>query len=384
MPANAGVARTVFTALRGNLTPSALSKQVASEFRDALFELPRLYDKDRRWRDLPLAEVAAAVADYRKRDQKFIVALISKTTVSKHLTNLSTYWSWRHANGRIPEAFKNPFLKLGSKRARGNAAREARPQWPEELEKALFTSPVWTGCQSLHRRTKAGASIFRDALFWVPLLCRTFGDRSDEICSRKVGDIKFAADEIAYLEIRDSKTAGSSRDLPFCDFILSLGFLEHRYFGREKGDDLFPELLAQGVGDRHSEAFSNRFTYYRQKIGAYEYLTDTHSFRHNVTTQLANAPGVSAGWIDEITGHASEARTSESTRYTKHIYLKNLKFALDQVTIPADLSHLRFAGPPGAAISGAQAEIQRFADLAQQEMRKKSEKKRFRAKGVEK
>ena len=143
-------------------------------------------------------------------------------------------------------------------------------------------------------------------------------------------------------------------------------------------------MLAQGAGDRHSEAFSNRFTYHRQKIGAYENLTDTHSFRHNVTTQLANAPGVSAGWIDEITDNASEARTSESTRYTKLIYLKILKFALDQVTIPVDLSYLRFAGPRGAAISGGQAEIQRFADLAQQEMRKKSEKKRFRAKGVEK
>ena len=205
MPANAAVARTVFTALKGSLTPSALTKKIASEFRDALFELPRLYDKDRRWRDLPLAEVAAAVVEYRKRDPNFNVILISKTTVNKHLTDLDLLELVQRQRKNSGDP-KNPFLKLASKRARGKSAREARPQWPEELEKALFTSPVWTGCQSLHRRTKAGASIFRDALFWVPLLCRTFGARSDEICSRKVGDIKFATDGIAYLEIRNSKS----------------------------------------------------------------------------------------------------------------------------------------------------------------------------------
>jgi hypothetical protein len=61
------------------------------------------------------------------------------------------------------------------------------------------------------------------------------GVREDEICGRLVGDIEWIDTEIgpvAYLKIRDSKTASSSRDVPIHKLILELGFLEYRYYGR--------------------------------------------------------------------------------------------------------------------------------------------------------
>ncbi len=200
------------------------------------------------------------------------------------------------------------------------------------------------------------------------------GARSDEICSRRVRDIKFEG-EIAYLAISDSKNKSSSRSVPFPDSILEKGFLEYRYHGREEDEYLFPELIAQGVGERHSEAFGNRFTHYRVKVKAYHPLVDFHAFRHNVTTTLENAPGVKSAWVDEITGHASAGRTSESTRYTKLIYLTNLKFALDQIRINVDLSHLRYDGPKGLAAPGAHDAIKIFRELAEREMRKKQKQK---------
>lgn len=89
-----------------------------------------------------------------------------------------------------------------------------------------------------------------------------------------------------------------------------------------------------------------------------EPLVDVHSFRHTITTILADAPGLDNGWIDEITGHASKARESESTRYTKEIHLSHLNAALDAAAIAADLSHLRYAGPRGVAAPGAREDIE--------------------------
>src|SRR5260370_11551150 len=57
-----------------------------------------------------------------------------------------------------------------------------------EQESALFESPLYTGCASIHRRAKAGEEIHRDALFWMPLLARTMGARENELCDAFVRD----------------------------------------------------------------------------------------------------------------------------------------------------------------------------------------------------
>lgn len=347
MPNNARSARNTFEALVGDPPPTRITKAVVSDYKADLLRLPRYYDKARQWRDLPLAKVGAAVEKFREANPKETVAMLTPTTANKHLTNLSTYWNWLEQNGRLPEGLKNPFPGLKSKRRRGRAAREERQMWPEALERKLYESPVWTGCLSIHRRSRPGPNIYRDALFWIPLLGRLLGAREDELCCRKVSDIKFL-DGLCYLEIRGSKTDSSDRDVPLPRLILDFGFLEYRFYGRAPEEPL---------------------------IGVKEPLVDFHSFRHNVTTELKNTAGLNTAWIDEITGHASDERMSESmsesTRYTKLIYLTNLKTAIDKVTIAADLSHLRYAGPEGVQAPGARKEIDMFRALAEQEMRKK-------------
>lgn len=197
------------------------------------------------------------------------------------------------------------------------------------------------------------------------------GVRSEEICGARVGDIRFA-DEIAYLAITDSKTDSSTRDVPPPAVLLDLGFLEHRVIGRDADERLFAELIEQGAADRAPEALGDRFTYYRQKIKAYVEGMDFHALRHNVRTDLANMPGVKDIWIDEITGHESDARSSETSRYTKGIYLKHLKAALDRITLPVDLTHLAYSGERGTPAPEAHEQIRMFTDLAEQEMRKKA------------
>jgi hypothetical protein len=81
---------------------------------------------------------------------------------------------------------------------------------------------------------------------------------------------------------------------------------------------------------------------------------------------------VNAGWIDELIGHDSPIRRSEGARYTKSIFMANLKRTIDKVVISVDLSKLYYSGPHGLQAPGAAADIARYLTLAKREMNKKA------------
>ena len=156
MAANASASQRTFVALIGDVPASAITRTVAATYRSDLLTLPRDYDKAARWRSLTLPEVVEIVRRAQSSEPPEKIRTLSTTTTNKHLTNLSTYWGWLQDTGRIAESLANPFAKLKTKRLRGRAARKLRPMWPTELETRLFSSPVWTGCQSIHRRSRPG------------------------------------------------------------------------------------------------------------------------------------------------------------------------------------------------------------------------------------
>jgi hypothetical protein len=221
------------------------------------------------------------------------------------------------------------------------------------MERKLFESPLYAGCASIHRRAKPGEEIHRDALFWMPLLARTMGARESELCDAFVRDVCFEETEegpIPYLAIVEGKDTGSSRDIPFADLVLDLGFLEQRVIGRDSDEPLFPELIPQGPA-----------------IKVYRPRVDFHSFRGNVETDLQNTAGINTAWIDELIGHESIIRRSEGDRYTKKIRLPLLRRLVNSISIDADLGQLRYTGVDpdrGRALA-------RFTALAEREMEKK-------------
>jgi hypothetical protein len=91
-----------------------------------------------------------------------------------------------------------------------------------------------------------------------------------------------------------------------------------------------------------------------------------------VETALRNFPGVNAGWVDELIGHDSPIRRSEGARYTKSIFMANLKRTIDKVTISADLSKLYYTGQRGVCAPGAAEDLMLYTTLAVREMAKKS------------
>ncbi|MDQ0520298.1 tyrosine-type recombinase/integrase [Methylobacterium gregans] len=370
---NAASSRKLFLALIGDKPASAVKRQDASEWRALLFRVPRLYDKARTWRDMSVREIiqAADAQDAEGGPSGKALARLKLATVDKHFGNLQEYWDWLHTNGHVPPGEKNPFEGFIQSKPKGRHARHERDAWPQEMVEKLFTSPVFSGCKNLQRRTVAGLTIYRDARFWVPLWGRLTGAREDEICSRVVGDIEFVAG-IAVLRIRASKTVESPRDLPVPEALLRMGFLEHRYYGRDPQEPLFPELIPQGPGKRRSAAFSGWFTYYRMRTGSYKELVDFHSFRHNVSTDLQNMPGLNMGWADEITGHDSPIRASERQRYAKGVFMSHLKATLDRIDIGVELSHLDYFGPRGLAAPGAAEQRAGFVALAERDMQLKA------------
>jgi hypothetical protein len=354
--------------------------RLASDFKEKYLQLPRCYDKNPDWKGWPLGKIIEDTQNPKASPR------INPNSSNKHISNLSEYCAFLMLKKHVPSDLKNPFDGLFTPRKKGKAARGDHDMWPVDLDRKFFSSPIYSGCKSIHRRFEPGKEIHRDALFWVPLLGRTMGGREDEFCSRKVGDIAFAETEIgpvAYLKIRDSKTDSSARDVPFHDEVLDVGFLEYRYYGRAPEEPLFPELIAQGPGERRSAAFTGRFAYARQKTDVLRTRVDFRSYRDTVQTVLSNTEGVNAGWIDELIGHESIIRRSEGARYTKVVYMPILKRTIDKVRLPVDLSHLKYNSQRGVPADGAADEIKRYVTLAQREMNKKNQKEGIDAERTE-
>jgi hypothetical protein len=366
---NAEGTKNIFDKLFPAVTLAQLvSTPIASDFKSKLLLLPRHY----------------ARGDHKKMSSEKLIALgrtlprldqMQDATANKHFTNLSEYWSYLVEQRKISADIKNPFQGLHIPLKRGRKARKERNNWTPTLEKALFESPLYRGCASIHRRATSGDEVHRDALFWMPLLARTMGVRENEVCDARVGDVRLEETNegpIWYLEIIDGKDSGSERNVPFAELVLGMGFLEQRVIGRDSSEPLFPELIPQGPGKRRSAAFTDRFAYYRKATKVYQPRVDFHSFRGNVETDLKNLPGVNQAWIDELIGHESTIRRSEGERYTKQINLPILQRLVNSIRISGDLSHLRYTGAIGIADPNRDRDLARFVALAEREMKKKA------------
>lgn len=367
--ANADGTRNVFDRIFPGLTVDKLtSEPIALTFKTTLLKMRGNYSRGEN-ATKTIDELIALAANLPEVDR------VQPATVNKHLNNAAEYFTYLIAAKKLPEGLKNPFAGLHMQKPAGRDARNERHNWPVPLERKMFESPLYTGCASIHRRSQPGDNIYRDALFWMPILARTMGTRENEICDAYVRQVCFEDTEdgqIAYLDIIAGKDSGSPRNVPFAELSLDMGFLEQRVYGRDPDEPLFPELLPQGYGLRRSAAFTDRFSYYRRGAKIYRPRVDFHSYRGNVETDLKNhKPALSPAWIDELIGHESKFRRSEGDRYTKKIYLPILKGMVDSISIAADLSHLNYAGVRGKPDPSRDRELGMFVALAEKEMAKK-------------
>ncbi|GGH20946.1 hypothetical protein SAMN05444007_101484 [Cribrihabitans marinus] len=105
-----------------------------------------------------------------------------------------------------------------------------RLRWSNERLVRMLTSPVYRGCWSDKRRSKSGRMIFRDALYWVPLILLTMGTRVKEVLQLTRRDL-LLRDGVHCLRLcwnaeQEGKTPSAQRIVPIPQVLLDLGFVD--------------------------------------------------------------------------------------------------------------------------------------------------------------
>ena len=168
-------------------------------------------------------------------------------------------------------------------------------------------------------------------------MCAYLGLRRDEACQLRVRHvvqvagiwaIDLNAPDLRLKEGAGSESERSRRWVPLNRDLLRLGFLESLVSSRSASDQLFPELDAGNAHAAFGVSLGKRFGHY-QRSQHPDLPHGLHRFRHTFSTVLENTEAKSA-FIDELTGHSSDQRRSERARYTKSIWIANLKTTIAQ------------------------------------------------------
>lgn len=154
---------------------------------------------------------------------------ISKKKVQDHMNVIHAFFKWA-IDVSFYSGAESPFKGLRIRLLK-STQNERYPFTKEQINK-LFSSPVYTGCQSEYRRSLLGDLVMRDSLYWVPLIAYYTGMRMNEICQLKQRDIK-QEDSIYYIDVTDDahdtrlKTKSSRRKVPLHPHLIELGFIAH-------------------------------------------------------------------------------------------------------------------------------------------------------------
>lgn len=201
---------------------------------------------------------------------------------------------------------------------------------------------------------------------WGPLIGLFTGMRISEATAIKADDVKSVAG-VHYIHIPQSKTSAGIRNVPICESLLALGFLDYVGEVRAAGAPrLFPHRGL--VNESYAKELSVAMLARRRALNI-EDPNDRksfHSFRVGVATMLANM-GANTMQAMRILGHAASDGVSTHAGYVRD--LPDLKAIADLVRHPIDLASLKYAGQFGAFIANRSnwAEVKaeaKAADLA--------------------
>ena len=168
----------MFQEIVGDRPVASYTRKDLSIFYDTLRGLPSLYSKDRRWRNLPLSEVAEASAGDT-------VPRLAMKTVKRHFSALGGFFAHAKQHGQFDG--ENPAYGFQfPTRGRSNSGRKV---WEGEKLQKLFQSPVWTGSHPVFRSQPATA-VIRDDKYWLPLLGLYHGNRLEEFAQLRREDLK--------------------------------------------------------------------------------------------------------------------------------------------------------------------------------------------------
>jgi integrase len=228
----------------------------------------------------------------RRRAGEYVRSLapgssFSRKTAQRHVSSLSSLWTWLVARGQAEE--ENPWLRqgLGRKTTRGQAPQCG--QWEDAALVKLLTgemTPQYT--ETLH-------DLIRLAL--------VTGARLGELCALRTTDVNKEQDGW-WITIREGKTRAAVREVPIHESAAHV--LERR---RDSADGfVFPGLVPGGPDKQRSWNASKAFTRYRRKLGLSAPGQVFHSLRRTFI-EVMEAAAVPESTVALIVGHKRASLT---------------------------------------------------------------------------
>ena len=289
----------LFTMLTGIDEITRVRQTDVKSFRADLAKMPKSWGKSPKDQTATRADVMAKSASLPADKIGLSVG-----TVNRHLEHLNQIAEWARDEGLAVD----PNLKPSRLRKRETVrARDKRDAFSLDQLYRVFRNPVWTGSRSEYHQTNPGHTIYKNGIYWCPLIGAFTGARREEIAGLSPADI-IQKDGIWCFSIEDSelrrvKNLSSHRVVPIHPQLIDLGFLNHVQNAKDAGQrGLFPELYEPGnnafgrkVGRRMRQVID-------QELGAEGSKLSFHSLRHYVQNELDHA-GVDDKLVRDIVGH---------------------------------------------------------------------------------
>lgn len=316
--------------LVGHDQPGEMRQSDIATFRSTLLQLPKNHGKSPKDRGTPIAELVARAEGLPPEEVG-----LSPSTLNRYMTQLNNIVNiCRHAG----YPFANYEGVSGLRVRRKGSVRNQRGRFRTDELSTLFSLPIWCGSSGPARRLDAGATVFHDANYWVPLMSIYIGARREENCGLLLSEIE---DDIAFPSIRFEdnflrklKNEQSNRRIPIHRELIRLGFLDYvRLLRQERHTLLFPELRAASAETPMGNVFETSWQKMRSAA-----LPDAkkegkvfHSLRHWCNNEMKQA-GVPSEIRKDILGHSNDG--INEGRYSDAARLPVMAKALDGLPCP--------------------------------------------------
>lgn len=315
---------SLFTCLTAVVDLRLLQQHHIKAFRADLARLPKSWGKSPKDRGANREEIMSRAS--RLPPEKIGLAV---GTINRHLEHLGQIVEWALDEGIQLNARLNP-TKL--RRKDDTRDRDKKEAFTEGQLVHLFEAPVWTGSKSERFQTLPGPKVYKNGIYWCPIIGAYTGARREEIAGLGIDDI-IIIDGIPCFSIEDSeirriKNESSRRIVPIHQRLVETGFLNFVERSKESGKtDLFPGLREPKTG-QHGRKLGRRM---RQIIdgefGPNGVGLSFHSLRHYVQNFLEDNSDVSDKVIRDIVGH--EGKDVHQKTYSKRAPTPTLRDAIN-------------------------------------------------------
>ncbi len=283
----------IFMSIIGDLPLEQIKKADARRYKSLLVETPKnllqklnlksYFDVD--WNNLPDG-----------KPQSF-------TTVNSRIIPLLSLFEWAERSELYIGS--NPFKGLLIKEAKQYSNK--RSIYTKNDLDILFSCPIYHGAKGkkMPCRLVEGENVYKDGVYWLPLIGLYSGMRLNEICQLVVSDIE-KKENIWCFNVNDSdgkrlKTGASKRIIPIHSKIIELGFIDSI-----KGlkDGCIFHNLNEGDGSSFSHRFSRSYARLLIKLELKRQGLCFHSFRHTFIDALRNV-NVERAIAMKLVGHGN-------------------------------------------------------------------------------